>query len=143
MKSSGSFQFRDGLVSLDLISGEVRRSHHLNLINMSWMPALSMVFEKCSSLGEARIDLIQGSQTDTQSNPKISVLTSWDRLQRLTSSTLNPTSLCILSGEFCGLQVYFWSGAGWTVAVQDGELKVCEGAPPLPWDWCETAEGFN
>jgi hypothetical protein len=143
MKSSGSFQFRDGLVSLDLISGEVRRSHRLNLINMSWMPALSMVFEKCSSLGEARIDLIQDSQADTQSKPKISVLTSWDRLQRLTSSTLNPTSLCILSGEFCGLQVYFWSGAGWTVSVQDGELKVCEGAPPLPWAWCETAEGFN
>lgn len=143
MKSSGSFQFRDGLASLDLISGEVRRSHHLNLINMSWMPALSMVFEKCSSLGEARVDLIQGGQADTQSKPKISVLTSWDRLQRLTSSTLNPTSLCILSGEFCGFQVYFWSGAGWTISVQDGELKVCEGAPPLPWEWCETAEGFN
>jgi len=142
MKSSGSFQFRGGLASLDLISGEVRRSHQLHLIQPGWMPALSLVFEKCSSLGEARIDLIQ-DQAEAQAKPKISALTSWDRLQRLTSSPLDPTNLCILSGEFCGLQVYFWSGAGWTVSVQDGDLKVCEGAPLLPWEWCETAEGFH
>lgn len=63
----------------------------------------------------------------------ISVLMSGADLQKLSRATAKLNDMCVLVSRFVDVPIYFWSGAGWAVRVEDSGLGVESGVTPPPW----------
>lgn len=63
----------------------------------------------------------------------ISALMSGADLQKLSQATAKLNDMCVLVSRFVDVPIYFWSGAGWAVRVEDSGLCVESGVTPPPW----------
>lgn len=119
------------IATIDIINGKMVRKDpketygfHPNKI----IGAMTAALVVATRVGEAQVQAI--SYRDKLS---ISVLLSNNHLQSLCESPLDFSDMCVLVGNFAEIPIYFWSGAGWSVCVQNDLLHVQSGATPPPW----------
>lgn len=120
------------MLTIDVVAGKVVRKDPAmapsGCAKMATAGATTAALAVAMRLGGAQVQVIS-----YRDKSLVSVLTSGADLQRLTQATVKLNDMCVLVSRFVDVPIYFWSGAGWAVRVEDGGLCVESGVAPPPW----------
>ena len=120
------------MLTIDVVAGKVVRKDPAmapsGCAKMATAGATTAALAVAMRLGGAQVQVIS-----YRDKSLVSVLTSGADLQCLTQAAVKLNDMCVLVSRFVDVPIYFWSGAGWAVRVEDGGLCVESGVTPPPW----------